>query len=70
MRRISVVRKKISTTPKKHSSKAKNLTNEGKPYKTKKADLGIIERDGKVALKYVSGETTQNMVDFVKTHVP
>ena len=28
------------------------------------------QRNGKVALKYVSGETTQNMVEFVKTHVP
>lgn len=32
--------------------------------------MGIIERDGKVVLKYVDGETTRNMVDFVKTHVP
>ncbi|WP_052184269.1 IS1595 family transposase [Psychroserpens sp. Hel_I_66] len=46
------------------------LTNEGKAYKPKKTVIGIIERDGKVALKYVSGETTQNMVDFVTTHVP
>lgn len=46
------------------------MTNEGKPYKAKKIIIGIIERNGKVALKYVSGETTQNMVEFVKTHVP
>ena len=56
--------------PKKRSNDDKNLTNEGKSYKAKKAILGIIERNGKVALKYVDGETTQNMVDFVKTHVP
>ncbi|MCG2462565.1 IS1595 family transposase [Flavobacteriaceae bacterium F89] len=48
----------------------KSLTNEGKPYKAKKTIIGIIERNGKVALKYVSGETTENMVEFVKTHVP
>lgn len=46
------------------------ITNEGKEYKPKKTVIGIIERNGKVALKYVSGETTQNMVDFVRTHVP
>lgn len=56
--------------PKKRSHDDKSLTNEGKPYKAKKAILGIIERNGKVALKYVDGETTNNMVDFVKTHVP
>ncbi|KQC30330.1 IS1595 family transposase [Flagellimonas eckloniae] len=55
---------------KRRSQDDKNLTNEGKPYKAKKAIIGIIERDGKVALKHVSGETTNNMVDFVKTHVP
>lgn len=56
--------------PKKRSHTDNNLTNEGKPYVAKKAILGIIERNGKVALKYVDGETTRNMVDFVKTHVP
>ncbi|UII81228.1 IS1595 family transposase [Flagellimonas sp. CMM7] len=55
---------------KRRSNEDKNLTNEGKPYKAKKTIIGIIERNGKVALRYVSGETTQNMVDFVKTHVP
>ncbi|WP_350284488.1 IS1595 family transposase [uncultured Croceitalea sp.] len=55
---------------KRRSNDDKNLTNEGKPYKAKKTIIGIIERNGKVALKYVDGETTQNMVDFVKTHVP
>ena len=56
--------------PKKRSRDHNLITNEGKVYKPKKAILGIIERNGKVALKYVSGETTTNMVDFVKTHVP
>ena len=56
--------------PKKRSKDHNLITNEGKVYKPKKAILGIIERNGKVALKYVSGETTSNMVDFVKTHVP
>jgi len=55
---------------KRRSQDDKSLTNEGKPYKAKKTIIGIIERNGKVALKYVSGETTQNMVEFVKTHVP
>ncbi|WP_420321229.1 IS1595 family transposase [Flagellimonas sp.] len=55
---------------KRRSNEDKNLTNEGKPYKAKKTIIGIIERNGKVALRYVSGETTQNMIDFVKTHVP
>ena len=56
--------------PKKRSRDHNLITNEGKVYVPKKTILGIIERDGKVALKYVSGETTSNMVDFVKTHVP
>src|SRR5680860_665830 len=56
--------------PKKRSLTDKNVTNEGKPYVAKKTIIGIIERNGKVALKYVSGESTQNMVEFVKTHVP
>ncbi len=56
--------------PKRRSNEDKNLTNEGKPYKGKKAILGIIERNVKVALKYVVGETTKNMVEFLKTHVP
>lgn len=55
---------------KKRSHDDLSLTNEGKPYKAKKTIVGIIERNGKVALKYVSGETTQNMVEFVNTHVP
>lgn len=55
---------------KRRSFDDKNLTNEGKAYKRKKTVIGIIERDGKVALRHVSGETTQNMVDFVTTHVP
>jgi len=55
---------------KRRSQNDKSLTNEGKPYKAKKTVIGIIERNGKVALKYVSGETTQNMLEFVKTHVP
>ena len=48
---------------KRRSQKDKNLTNEGKTFKPKKTVIGIIERDGKVALRYVSGETTENMVE-------
>ncbi|WP_397364343.1 IS1595 family transposase [Olleya sp. R77988] len=55
---------------KKRSQEHKHLTNEGKVFVPKKTVIGIIERNGKVALKHVSGETTQNMVDFVTTHVP
>lgn len=55
---------------KRRSHEDKSLTNEGKVYKPKTTIIGIIERNGKVALKQVSGETTQNMVEFVKTHVP
>ncbi len=55
---------------KKRSQDDKSLTNEGKPYKAKKTIIGIIERNGNVALKYVSGETTENMIEFVKMHVP
>ena len=40
---------------KRRSQDDKSLTNEGKPYKAKKTIIGIIERNGKVALKYVSG---------------
>ena len=56
--------------PKKRSRDHNLITNEGKVYTPKKTILGIVERNGKVALKYVSGETTANMVEFVATHVP
>lgn len=55
---------------KKRSKENPLLTNEGKAYKPKKVVIGIIERNGKVALRHVDGESTQNMVDFVTTHVP
>lgn len=55
---------------KRRSQTDKNLTNERKPYIPKKAIIRIIEGDGKMALKQVSGETTRNIVDFVKTHLP
>lgn len=55
---------------KKRSKDHNLITNEKKLYKPKKAILGIIERDGKVALRYVTGETSANMEEFVKTHVP
>lgn len=63
-------REKNKHFKKRRSLEDRNVTNEGKPYKPKKTVIGIIERNGKVALKYVSGETTQNMVEFVNTHVP
>lgn len=43
---------------KRRSHTDKSLTNEGKAYKPKTTIIGIIERNGKVALKQVSGETT------------
>jgi len=55
---------------KKRFQEHKHLTNECKVYKLKKTVIGIIERNGNVALRHVSRETTQNMVDFVTTHVP
>lgn len=59
----------------KHISKRRsqddpNLTNEGKPYKPKKVVVGLIERNGKVLLKYVPKADAANMVSFIKKHVP
>jgi transposase-like protein len=50
----------------KHANKK---TKEGEPDK-KRVILGVIERDGKVVLKYVPSATSENMVSFITTHVP
>ncbi|WP_421813494.1 IS1595 family transposase [Flagellimonas sp.] len=55
---------------KRRSEENLELTNEGKPYKPKKVIVGLIERNGKVLLKYVPRADAQNMVSFIKKHVP
>lgn len=55
---------------KRRSLEDKNVTNEGKPYTPKKTIIGLIERDGKVVLKYVPDATSKNMVPFIEKHVP
>jgi len=55
---------------KRRSEDNKLLTNDGSPYKEKRAVLGIIERNGKVALKYVPSASKENMVEFIEKHVP
>lgn len=55
---------------KRRSDKDLNLTNEGKPYKSKKVIVGLIERNGKVILKYVPRADAKNMVSFIQKHVP
>lgn len=55
---------------KRRSNKNPELTNEGKPYQPKRAVVGIIERDGKVVLKYVQSANKANMLTFIKKHVP
>lgn len=56
--------------PKKRSDINPELRNDGTPFKDKKVVIGITERDGKVVLKHVSGASKQNMVSFIKKHVP
>ena len=55
---------------KRRSDKYLNITNEGKPYKSKKVIVGLIERNGKVILKYVPRADVKNMVSFIQKHVP
>ncbi|PCJ63935.1 MAG: hypothetical protein COA58_14995 [Bacteroidetes bacterium] len=55
---------------KKRSSDNLSVTNDGQPYKNKKAVVGLIERDGKVVLKYVPQTDANNMVAFINNHVP
>lgn len=55
---------------KRRSQDDPNLTNEGKEYKPKKVVVGLIERNGKVLLKYVPRADAANMVSFIKKHVP
>lgn len=55
---------------KKRSHHTPDLTNEGKLYVPKKTVVGIIERDGKVVLKYIPAPTKEFMVEFINQHVP
>ena len=55
---------------KRRSQNDGNKTNEGKPYKAKKVVVGLIERDGKVVLKHVPKADGENMVAFIRNHVP
>jgi transposase-like protein len=50
----------------KHASKRRK---EGEPDK-KRMVVGIIERDGRVVLKYIPSATEDNMVPFINQHVP
>ena len=59
----------------KHYSKRRslvnnNLRNDGSVYKPKNTVLGIIERNGQIALKYVPNASQKNMREFIKEHVP
>lgn len=59
----------------KHKSKRRSdtnpeLRNDGKPYKAKKAVVGIIERDGNVILKYIKNATQENVIPFINAYVP
>lgn len=55
---------------KRRSLEDKNITNEGKPFKDKKVIVGLIERNGNVVLKHVPKADANNMVGFIKKHVP
>lgn len=59
----------------KHNNKKRSLENpelnrEGKPYNKKKVVLGIVERNGKVVLKFVPNAKEENMVPFIQDFVP
>ena len=54
----------------KRRSESGYSTNEGKPYKSKKVIVGLIERNGNVVLKHVPRADSQNMGAFIKKHVP
>lgn len=60
----------IERISKKRSKDDVNVRNDGKPYKEKKTVVGIIERDGKVILKYVPRADKMNLLDFIKSYVP
>jgi transposase-like protein len=55
---------------KRRSNENNGITNDGQPYKSKKVVVGVIERNGKVVLKYIPNATKSNMVSFLRKHVP
>lgn len=58
----------------KHYSKKRSdegtTRNDGTPFKDKKVVVGIIERSGRVVLKYIPRADKANMVAFIRKHVP
>lgn len=54
----------------KHFNKKTKKNEFGVVPDTKKVVLGLIERKGKVILKFVPKESQNNMVDFVTKHLP
>lgn len=57
-------------TKKRQSEENHELANDGTKYNKKKAVIGIVERNGKVILKYIPNATKENMVPFIEQHVP
>jgi transposase-like protein len=55
---------------KKQSNDNPELANDGTVYNKKKVVLGIIERGGKVILKYIPSATSENMVPIIENYVP
>lgn len=53
----------------KRSDENPALRNDGTPYVEKKVIVGLIQRDGKVVLKYVPSASKVNMVAFINKHV-
>jgi transposase-like protein len=55
---------------KKRSKEDSTLTNDGNVYQPKKMVVGIIERNGKVALKHVPSADLSNIGALISKHVP
>jgi len=55
---------------KKRSQEDNTLTNSGEVYRPKKMVVGIIERNGKVALKHVPSADLSNVGTLISKHVP
>lgn len=55
---------------KKRSWRKPNQTNDGEPYVPKKVVIGMIERNGNVALKHIPAAKTKYMIKAIKEHVP
>jgi transposase-like protein len=55
---------------KKHSILDPGFANDGTPYNEKKVVVGIVERNGRVVLKYVPNATEENMAPFIEQYVP